>query len=533
MVTYRITAGTVEGLPVETPNGPAVAVLGVPVAAVTRRFAAAEPATPWKGIRASALGARAWQRNDPHDPDAGRPRDERDCLNANIWIPAEPASTPRPVLVWVHGGAHVFGSNAHPLCDGARFAAAHGVIVVALNYRLGAFGYLRLEHLLGADYADADNLALTDILAGLEWIRHDIVAFGGDPTAVTLMGQSAGGVAVATLLAESAAGAPFQRVIVQSATAERVHTRDEAAGVTDELLRALPGGSTDPEQLIDIPPQTLVDAQAGVIEKHARLSRGPSVPFRPIVDGRVVRDTPLRSIAAGGGVGIDAIFGTNLNEASAYVDLGGMTDEEARRALRDEIAERRETFTPDEYVEAWASRGVTEAGAAGALEAYLTDVLYRQPMQRMLDARVVAAARAPGPAEPVASRRGSTRSYLFEWARSVGETWARGAGHSLELPFVFGHVDDTAWARAELGEHAPVELASSMGSAWSSFARTGDPAAISVPAADVPATDRPADTGPADLVWPEYVAARDTLLFGERVRVVRDPLAEERRLFVR
>lgn len=491
MHEFITRAGRVRGLPVDTPDGPAVAVLGLPTGRVVARFQPAVPADSWRGVRESAQGPLAWQ-------DAGHagvlPMSEEHLLSANVWLPAGPSGADRPVLVWVHGGAHVFGSNAHPLCDGSRLAAAHGIVVVAISYRLGALGYLRLDHLLGPEYADSGNLALRDTLAGIEWVRDEIAAFGGDPARITVMGQSAGGAAVATLLAESQDDAPFQRVIIESATAERVHTLDEGAAVTDELLGHLAGDPADPRALLRAPAGELVAAQGRVVERWQGLRPGPGIPFRPIIDGRFVHGIPLHRIAAGAGAGIDALLGVNRNEASAYVDLRGVDDAAALAALARELDGS--SVSVAEYIAACAEDDGTAPTPAEALESAIADRLYRAPVSRMLDARQRAV--------------GSTYAYLFSWARPDTPTWAPRAGHSLELPFVFRHLDDSDTARAELGDDPPTALRTVMSAAWAAFVASG-----SIGTAVEPA-------------WPTYGRSRTAMILDERTRVVDDPLAARR-----
>ncbi len=480
-----------EGL--DTPDGAAVAVLGVPTARVAERFLPAERVDGWRGVRPSAQGPIAWQ-------DAGRagaaPMSETDCLTANVWLPGGRSDSPRPVLVWVHGGAHLYGSNAHPLCDGARLAAAHGVIVVSIAYRLGALGSLRLDHLLGPDYADAGNLALRDTLAGVQWVQDEIAAFGGDPTRITVMGQSAGGVAVAALLAESSLDSPFRRVIIESATAERVHTLDEAAEVTDELLLELAGPHADGRRLLSATPTELVAAQERMVDRWRATRRGPGIPFRPVVDGRFLHDVPLRSIAAGAGSHIDAIVGTNRNEASGYVDLLRLPPTQALATLERELEADGRPGSAAAYVEACAEDDGGSPDAVAALESYVSDRLYRRPVSRLLDARSAASA--------------NTFGYLFSWSRADTPSWARRSGHSLELPFVFRHLDDSDTAREEVGDDAPFELSERMSGGWAAFVATGDPAT-------------------PDAAWPPYGHERSTLVLDEQSRSTRDPFAARRR----
>lgn len=493
MRDFVTTAGRVRGLLVDTPDGEAVAVLGLPTGRIPERFRPAAPPDSWHGVRESARGPAFWQ--EPGD-DGVLTMSEEHALTANVWLPSSLPASPRPVLVWVHGGAHLYGSNSHPLCDGARLAAAHGLIVVAISYRLGALGFLRLDHVLGPDYADAANLALRDTLVGIEWVRDEITVFGGDPSRITVMGQSAGAAVVATLLAESGIDAPFQRVIMESATAERVHTLEQAAQVTAELLERLGGRAADPEVLLRAPVEQVIAAQQHLVQRWRGLRLGPGIPFRPIIDGRFVHGVPIDRIAAGAGSPIDAIIGTNRNEASGYVDLRGLDDATALDTLAAELDADGSRASVTEYIEACAADDGFTPTPAEALESAIADRLYRMPVSRMLDARRHA--------------EGRTYAYLFSWSRPDTGTWSYRAGHSLELPFVFRHVDDSEYARSELGSAPPSDLSVIMSASWASFVASGQADSVS------------------GLEWPTYGEDRTTIVFDDPISVVEDPFAARR-----
>jgi len=187
---------------------------GIPYAAApfgANRFAAPQPAPEWEGVR-DALEYGPTCPKGPY-PDFIAPLlvepeiPGEDCLNLNVWTPALDGD-PRPVLVWIHGGGFTNGSGAVSTYDGTRFAR-DGIVFVSINYRLGADGFLLLE--------DAPaNRGLLDQIAALRWVRENIAAFGGDPQAVTIAGESAGAMSVTTLLSMPVAEGLFQRAIAQS-----------------------------------------------------------------------------------------------------------------------------------------------------------------------------------------------------------------------------------------------------------------------------------------------------------------------------
>jgi para-nitrobenzyl esterase len=456
----RTTAGIVRGLVLGTPDGEAHAFLGVPYAVADRRFLAAGPVEPWAGVLDAKRPAPvAPQRAD----DSFLVGDETGCLTVNVWSSA-PAGSDRPVMVWIHGGLHVAGSNSSPLTDGARFAALTGTVVVAVGHRLGALGFLTLDHLLGEAYGDSANIALHDIIAALKWVRREIRAFGGDPERVTLAGQSAGATTIAMLLAAYPAAGLFQRAVLHSASPERVGDRRHGEGVTADLLELL-GMSTDPGLLLDVPWAQIVEAQSALLARRSVGAASTVAVFRASVDGRMLDQTPVDAVRAGASDSVDLIVGTNVNEASGAVDLRAADSSELRTLLDRQLA----TLLPlwDEHTQGPRAAAYRDAlrrdlgrapTDAESLEAAVADDVYRQPTRRLLEARGNAA--------------GSTRAFLFCWRAAKDD--ARGAAHSLELPFLFRHLDDSPEAIAEVGGAPPPLLSDQMANRWGSFVTSGD-----------------------------------------------------------
>ncbi|TFC39098.1 carboxylesterase/lipase family protein [Cryobacterium sp. TMT2-14] len=489
--------GILRGRVVTTPDGVAAAFRGIPYRVATQRFRPGRLVEPWKGTR-DAIQAGPASPQHVDDP-GGLLINERDCLNLNVWTP-DPSAHKLPVFVWIHGGLHISGSNADPLRDGVRLAASGGIVVVSINYRLGALGYLTLDHLLGPDYSQSGNLALVDIISALEWVRDSIAQFGGDPLNVTVAGQSAGATMVATLLASPRAAGLMRRAIVQSGDPERVGSRAYGEAVTDELLDLLHLGG-DPAGIIDLPWSTIIRAQQHLLAKHSAGRPQPVPVFRPSIDGRLLLSNPVAAVAGGASAAIDLIVGTNLNEASGHVDLRergthasqAVLDGSLSTLLSKEPLGERSLSRFEAYRDAFQLDTGRGATPAELLEACLTDTTYRQPSQRLLDARTQAT--------------GSTRSYLFVWEQQDA-TWARGAGHSIELPSLFRHVDDSQRARAEAGLNAPYSLRDVISQYWVAFATTG-------------ALD----------YWPEYEPnRRSTLILDSPTRLADAPRDNIRRL---
>jgi para-nitrobenzyl esterase len=205
---------------------------GIPYA-VAPRFGAPAPVLPWEGIRpALEVGPAAPQPPSRLEQVLGPmplPQSE-DCLSLNVWTPSTQGDL--PVLVWFHGGGFSSGSGGQSWFDGHRLAALEGIVVVTVNYRLGALGYLSLP--------DDRNFGLQDQVAALRWVQDNIANFGGDPSAVTVAGQSAGAMSLLALMANPAG--LFQRVILQSCPAGvRPQPADYAANITELFTNAMDG----------------------------------------------------------------------------------------------------------------------------------------------------------------------------------------------------------------------------------------------------------------------------------------------------
>ncbi|MGH8979270.1 MAG: carboxylesterase/lipase family protein, partial [Acidimicrobiia bacterium] len=218
-----------KGIPYATP----------PVGA--RRWLAPEREEPWDGVRdATQFSAQSAQGAFAMNAMFGGPEPvtSEDSLYLNVWTPACDDAQ-RPVMVWIHGGAFVFGSGDTPWYHGTAFAKHGDVVVVTINYRLGAFGFLHLADLFGDAFAGSGNAGILDPVAALEWVRDSIAAFGGDPENVTVFGESAGGGSVGTLLGLPAARGLFTKAIPQSGASSWYATREPATSIAQGFLANL------------------------------------------------------------------------------------------------------------------------------------------------------------------------------------------------------------------------------------------------------------------------------------------------------
>src|SRR6516164_5621133 len=233
------------------------------------RFRVPEPPQRWTEVAdATFFGPACPQPTLPNIPlDLGAPQDE-DCLRLNIWASAdtEPGDA-KPVMVWLHGGAYVLGASSQPLYDGRRLVSGGDVVVVTVNYRLGALGFLDLSSFNTPGRPFDSNIGLHDVLAALRWVRDNIAAFGGDPHRVTLFGESAGAGIVTTLLTSPAAEGLFTGAIAQSSPATSVYDAERAGRIASLLLKELGFDRSDLDRLPEVPASALIAASQHIFDE--------------------------------------------------------------------------------------------------------------------------------------------------------------------------------------------------------------------------------------------------------------------------
>ncbi len=312
-LVVRTKAGELRGT---RENGIAV-FRAVPYAAAPvgeLRFAPPQPTPSWRGTRDASqdgpIASQGRSRLAHVMGDFERPQAE-DCLTLNIWTPGVD-STKRPVLVWIHGGAFSSGAGSLSWYSGERLAANGDVVVVSINYRLGALGFLYLPGV------SSGNLGLLDQIAALRFVRDNIVAFGGDPDNVTVVGQSAGAASIAILMSMPRTEGLFRRAILQSTPFGRIaRTPDDAHRIGRRLLEVLGLKPEQAEHLKSVPPDRFMAAQGEVARLEKKFANALA-PFWPVIDGDIIPGEIAPALEAGAGAGIDTMIGTTREEMAAF-----------------------------------------------------------------------------------------------------------------------------------------------------------------------------------------------------------------------
>ena len=454
-----------------------LAFKGIPFAAPpvgALRWRPPQPAAPWEGVRAATqYGHNCMQTPFPGDAAPLGAAPAEDCLVVNVWRPAEASARKLPVMVWIHGGGFVNGGSSPAVYSGAQFAR-QGVVLVSFNYRLGRFGFfghpaLTREH----PEEPKGNYGYMDQIAALQWVKRNIAAFGGDPANVTIFGESAGGGSVITLLTSPMARGLFQKAIVESGggrdllmgprrLSEDLPGAPSAETIGLNFAKAHGVEGADDVALAKLRSLSAQDVDGGL--SMATMFRAAATYPGPMIDGKIVRESPAAAYRAGHVARAPLIIGVN----SADIGFGAAkTKDELFARFGAQADQARAAYDPD---------GAAPLNVVAA-KVY-SDAMMAEPAR--FAARAFSARGVP------------TYQYRFSYvAASLRPGWKGGAGHATEIPYVFDTVSTKYGAKLAA---ADARVALSANTYWANFAKTGDP------------------NGPSLATWPRYDARADQVL---------------------
>lgn len=401
-----------------------------------------------------------------------------DCLNLNIWTPATDTAKPdnqkRPVMVWFHGGGFMAGSSLESdAYDGANLAKSQDVVVVSVNHRLNAMGYLDLSG-FGGKYQNSVNLGVQDLVKSLEWIKQNIAKFGGDPSNVTIFGESGGGAKVITLMGTPSAKGLFHKAIVQSGAVENMGMKLIEPKVSQRVgeltVQNLGLSENDLDKLQTMPYEQIAEASQKALAQTAQEFDLRNVQntdridlaWTPIKDGNIIPQHPIDSDLA---KGIPLLIGSNFAEWTTFPlqldfakslndNKNTWTNEQLDAKLSERFGSQKQAVL-SAFKQAYPNRSVA-------------DVLYAESFLRI-------------PALQMANdhaRQAPVYNYLFTWDTPVMDGIPM-SYHTSEIAFVFNNIDKAQ--KATGGTTQAYALADKMSRAWGNFAKTGNPNAQGLP----------------------------------------------------
>ena len=472
---------------------------GVSYAADTsgkNRFMPPQPVEPWSGVR----DALHWTDVAPQIPgdrrhvyadlimvDRNPSGMGEDNLSLNLWTPKIDPNAKKPVIVVLHGGGFYSGSGNSVGMDGEQMARFSDSVVIAINHRLGAFGFLHLAEFGGDDFATSGTVGMQDIVAALGWVRENVAAFDGDPDRVLVYGQSGGGAKTSVLMAMPGGKGLFQRAGVMSGSALRMMPPEMASATAKRLLDALEIAPGDVRKLQQVPWTTLLETQAGLEAADRARGEAPR-SFAPVVDGITLPRHPWDPDAPSISADVPMIVSSVLDERSYRMGDFAMDEAGLLAFAKERLGER----------------------AADAVAAYRAEDPDAKPflLAARMDSDLTFRKGAFAQAE-LKARQGGAPVWTYLWTEPSPAVDGRfGAVHGIDVaPSLYN-------TRGALNGSSPAanELAAAIAGSWAAFAANGDPNNERVPE------------------WKPYSAPRrTTMIFDQDLRVEDDPRAEFRK----
>ncbi|HTW65168.1 MAG TPA: carboxylesterase family protein [Bryobacteraceae bacterium] len=443
----EVTGGRVAGAAADG----VVSFKGIPFAASPvglLRWRSPQPVEPWTGVKQAAAFAPGCMQNASFTSRFGAPPAlSEDCLYLNVWTPAKTAGDKLPVMVWIYGGAFAGGMTSIPTYDGTHLAQK-GVIAVSLAYRLGAFGFLADSELTRENGGTSGNFGLEDMIAGLQWVKNNIAKFGGNPSRVTIFGESAGGIAVSMLCASPAAKGLFQGAISESGGnfgPARIDNGAVEGGVNmDPLKMAEASGHQFLAKLGAADIKAARELSADKIQSAVNSGRAR---FWPVFDGKILPGDQYELYEASRFNDTPVLIGTNSDEGASFA-RPGVTKASFEKQVRDGYGKK--------------------AGAILAAYPHATD---EEAMQSSRDLFRDSMFAWPTWAWALLqSQKGTGKAYVYYFDHKTPRA-PHGSPHASELGYVFHNLGQ----RGPAPEAHDVAISDLMSTYWTNFAKNGNP----------------------------------------------------------
>jgi para-nitrobenzyl esterase len=456
------------------------------------RFRAPQPAQPWSGVRHchGFTNCAPQQRRYTMLGFSGyggryQPMSE-DCLTLNVVTPESPTTEPLPVMVFIHGGGYILGSSATPLYDGAALAR-RGCVYVSVNYRLGALGCLDLSSLSTPENPIDSNLYLRDLVLALRWVQDNIAEFGGDPSNVTIFGESAGACVTATLLAVPAAKGLFAQAISESPASGLVRSKEIAAEFASRFAHLLGARTQDAANaLMQVSADQLVETQHRLIDQGLQKRLG-AFPIGPVVGDDYLPVDPIEAMRSGQAHHVPLIVGTNAEEGRLFTRFLGMLP--TNQAMIEELLADTEPAARERITAAYPN--YPDPSACIQLGG---DFAFSSAAWQIAEAH---------------SKHAPTYLYRYDYAPRTLRWSGFGATHATELFAVFDiyRTRFGALLTAAADRRPALRVSNEVQRRWRSFGRTG-----------VPGDD-----------WPAYTESeRAVMVFDRKCRIEFDPHQDRR-----
>lgn len=496
---------------------------GIPYGASTaglNRFMAPVEPEPWIGIRNALFWGPSSPQNSGRFGNSNNYREKdmdpfcgaftyhwsdlsysEDCLRINVWTPDINDNKKRPVLVWFHGGGFAHGSSINiDAYIGENLSKSGDVVVCTINHRLNAFGYINLAKIGGEKFKDSGNAGMLDIIESLKWVNANISNFGGDPSNVTIFGQSGGGAKVSTIMAMPAAKGLFHKAMTCSGATLKVSEYDKAAELANAVLKE---AGIPASQINKLQELSWMDYYDLTVKAQASLAKvrpaGMSMAFgfSPCVDGLHLPQHPFDPSAPAISAGIPMIIGSCMNEMSPSAN-----DPSAEDITINGVKEKLKT-------PAGFSAGLGDK-AGEVVDAYVKCFPDKKPVEIWSMLAWNLRTNVVLQAERQTANGGSVYNYWFNWKTPLYDGRPR-SYHNTDIAFWFNNTDlmDTITG----GGARPKRMAEKMSQALISFASTGDPNHAGIPS------------------WPKFDSQKGAvMIWDDTCEVKNDPDREARKV---